>query len=103
MSPEGSIPLFRVRRIGSRNIMFVKRYDKNDTKTNYAHRSNLINLEKDIITECQKFDTIQVSIKAECPYYGTSFVTSKEYNKNEDILNSSYSFNTGDSLSCSSH
>ncbi len=56
-----------------------------------------------IVQECKKYETIRISIKASCPYYGTSVITSKEYSNSEDILNNTHSFNTGNSLSCSVH
>ena len=75
----------------------------NDTNAHYAHRTKLFKTNGNIVQECKKYETIRVSIKASCPYYGTSVITSKEYSNSEDILNNTHSFNTGNSLSCSVH
>lgn len=103
LSPTGSIPLYRYTRIGRREVLYIKKYNNSDTDAHYAHRTNLINEKNDILIEYKRYTTIQISIKVECPYYGTAFVTSKIYKRDEDILNNKHSFNTGDSLSCSSH
>lgn len=103
MAPMGSIPLYDLTLLGKRTIMFVKEYEENDTSAHYAHRVNLYQCNGNIIDECSKYQYIRVSLRASCPYYGTSVILSQNYDVENDILNSNYSFNTGNSLSLSAH
>ena len=103
LSPAGSIPLLNLTLLGRREILYIQKFNINDTNAHYAHRTKLFSNDGDIIAKCKNFETIRVSIRATCPYYGTSVISSREYNHSEDILNSNHSFNTGNSLSCSAH
>lgn len=103
LSPAGSIPLLNLTLLGRREILYIQKFDKNDTNAHYAHRTKLFKTSGNIIQECEKYEVIRVSIRATCPYYGTSVITSKDYNSSDDILNKNHSFNTGNSLSCSAH
>lgn len=103
LSPSGSIPLYKLTALSSREILYIKKYSKNDSDAHFAHRTNLYNNSFDITTRCCDFEKIRVSIKASCPYYGTSVVVSRDYDIHNDILNSNHSFNTGDSLSITAH
>ncbi|SFV66682.1 hypothetical protein MNB_SM-5-598 [hydrothermal vent metagenome] len=101
LSPSGSIPLYQLTHIARREILYIKEYNKNDSNAHYAHRTRLFITDGDILEKCKTFEIIRISVYAECPYYGTSTVLSKDYNVKEDILSEQYHFNTGDSLSCS--
>lgn len=103
LAPTGSIPLYDLTLLGKRTVMFVKQFDKNDTSAHYAHRVNLYKDNGDILAECSDYQYIRVSIRASCPYYGTSTILSKNYDVDNDILNANHSFNTGDSLSITAH
>lgn len=103
LSPAGHIPLLNLVLLGKRDILYIKRFDKDDNDAHFAHRTNLFKENGDILSECSKYEKIRVSIKTICPYYGTSLVLSKDYDVIGDILGSNYSFNTGNSLAVSSH
>lgn len=103
LAPIGSIPLLKLKLLGRREIMYVQKFDKNDTNAHYAHQAKLFSSEFDIVTESKKFERIRVSIRASCPYYGTSVISFKEYICTQDLLSDKHTFNTGNSLSCSAH
>ena len=101
LSPSGSIPLYQLTHITRREILYIKEYNKNDSNAHYAHRTRLFIKNGNIIEKCKPFETIRISVYAECPYYGTSTVVSQDFDVKKDILETSHHFNTGDSLSCS--
>lgn len=103
LSPAGHIPLLNLTLLGRRDILYIKKFDSNDTDAHYAHRTNLFKKDGNIIDDCDQYEMIRVSIKAICPYYGTSVVFSRDYDVRNDILNTNFSFNTGNSLEISSH
>ena len=102
LSPAGSIPLLNLTLLGRREILYIQKFNDNDTNAHYAHRTKLFKKDDNIIEESAKYETIRVSIRATCPYYGTSVITSRDYNFTEDVLSERHTFNTGNSLSCSS-
>lgn len=101
LAPIGSIPLFKLTLLGRREIMYIQKFNKNDTNAHYAHQTKLFSIESNIVDKSKEFEKIRVSIRATCPYYNTSVISSKEYTYTQDILSNSHIFNTGNSLSCS--
>ena len=78
--------------------MSIKKYDKDDNYYYHnAHRIYLFN-ESDIIKDIKSFEYIRISAFVTCPYYGTSSIISNDYKVNETLLESSYSFNTGNGV-----
>ncbi|WXU00352.1 MAG: hypothetical protein Ctma_1066 [Catillopecten margaritatus gill symbiont] len=101
LSPSGSIPLISLHCIASRELMYIKKFDTNDKNAEYAHQSHLY-ITGDIQAEYLKYKTIRLSIIADCPYYNTSSIVTKDYTVATDILDENHRFNTGNSLSISS-
>jgi hypothetical protein len=101
LSPSGSIPLISLDRLTDRKLMYIKKFDAKDENAEYAHRTNLFIEDGEIQTESLKHIIIRLSIIANCPYYNTSAIITKDYTVATDILEESYQFNTGDSLSIS--
>ncbi|SMM97705.1 hypothetical protein SPONN_586 [uncultured Candidatus Thioglobus sp.] len=101
-SPQGHIPLLRLFHISSRNLIYIKKFNVNDANAEYAHRTHLFVKNSDIQKEILKHKNLRISITANCPYYGTATILTKDYNTQDDILEDTYHFNTGDSLSVSS-
>lgn len=102
-SPEGSIPLISLQHITSRELMYIKKFDTHDKNAEYAHQSHLYIKEgKGIQAECSKYQTIRLSITADCPYYNTSTIITKDYTVATDILDENHRFNTGNSVSINS-
>lgn len=100
LAPEGSIPLLLLTKITKREILSIKKYDKNDDKYFHnAHRINLFVNNGDIIEEIKKFESIRISIHADCPFYNTSAIISKDYNVETCLLDRNHTFNTGNNLS----
>ncbi|MBE8190142.1 MAG: hypothetical protein HAW58_04670 [Candidatus Thioglobus sp.] len=58
--------------------------------------------DKDIQKESLKHQTIRLSVVADCPYYNTSVIITKDYAVSTDIVDENHHFNTGNSLSISS-
>jgi len=79
--------------------MYIKKFDIKDKNAEYAHQSHLYIDGGDIQAECLKYQTIRLSITADCPYYNTSSIVTKDYIVNGNIMEGVYRFNTGDSLS----
>lgn len=98
LSHKDSIPLLKLTPISKKDILYISEYDKNDKK--FFHNAHRISLarEDSIITKIKGCSDIKVSIFANCPYYGTSIVTSIVYNIKDDLLSSDYSFNTGNTV-----
>jgi hypothetical protein len=101
-APKGSIPLYILHLLCRRDILFVQHFDKNDTDAHYAHRINLFQENKNIHETVMDYEYIRISVRAVCPFYGTSAVIFQDYNVKNDILNSDFHFNTGNSFSVSS-
>ncbi|WP_141048212.1 hypothetical protein [Aliarcobacter cryaerophilus] len=100
LAPEGSIPLLLLTRITKREILSIKKYDKkDDIHFHNAHRINLFVDNGDIIEEIGKFESIRISIHANCPFYNTSAIISKDYKVKTCLLDKNHTFNTGNNLS----
>jgi hypothetical protein len=81
--------------------MYIKKFDASDKNAEYAHRTHLFMPDIDIQEEVLKHKIIRFSIVADCPYYNTSTIITKDYRIDTDIMDEKYRFNTGDSLSIS--
>lgn len=101
-SPNKSIPLISLYCLTSRKLMYIKKFDISDKKAEYAHLTHLYIENKDIQVEASQYETIRLSITANCPYYNTSSIITKDYEVKTDFMEENYRFNTGDSLSLSS-
>ena len=98
LAPQGSIPLFNLKELSTREILSIKKFDKNDKKNYHnAHRILLFN-NNNIIDDIKNFKFVRISAFVSCPYYSTSAVISKNYQISTKLLDSSYSFNTGNSV-----
>jgi len=81
--------------------MYIKKFDASDKNAEYAHRTNLFMPDINIQEEVLKHKFIRFSIIADCPYYNTSTIITKNYSIDTDIMDEKYRFNTGNSLSIS--
>ena len=101
LSPNNQIPLIERSLIAKRELLEIAKFDKKDKNADYAYRVKIDKKDGDIIKEVKKYKQIKISIRMNCPHYGTYNVESLTYEVKRDILDDSYSFNTGESKDCS--
>lgn len=100
LAPEDSIPLLQFTFLGKREILYIKKLDRNDNKFFHnAHRINIFKNNGNIIDDVKKYEWIRISIHANCPFYNTSTVISKDYKVETCLLDKNHTFNTGNNLS----
>lgn len=100
LAPDDSIPLLRLTLLGKRELLCIKKYDKSDNiHFHNAHRINIFKINGDIVKDIKKYEWIRISIHANCPFYNTSAIISKDYKVETCLLDNNYTFNTGNDLS----
>lgn len=100
LAPDDSIPLLQLIFLGKRELLCIKKFDKNDNKFFHnAHRINIFKANGNIIEDIKKYEWIRISIHANCPFYNTSTIISKDYKVETCLLDRNHTFNTGNDLS----
>ena len=86
--------------LGKRELLCIKKFNKNDNNFFHnAHRINIFKTNGDIIEDIRRYEWIRVSIHANCPFYNTSAIISKDYKVETCLLDRNHTFNTGNDLS----
>jgi hypothetical protein len=98
LAPSDSIPLLRLKKLATKEILYIRKFDSNDSE--YFHNAHQILLtnDNDLISDVKQFDFVRISVFATCPYYGTTAIVSNDFKISTKLLNNSYSFNTGNSI-----
>jgi len=95
LATDDSPPYLRIIAIANRDLLSVKKFDKNDNY--YLHHVHTVNIFNDtnVILDIKKYDFVRISIHATCPYYNTSIIISNDYKVNTCLLDNTYIFNAG--------